>query len=181
MNMTKISVISIVLAGISLIVSSLAATAQQANSRIYGLGLSSKEPIQIESDRLDIDDSASSATFNGNVNVVQGDTLLKSGRMVVYYAGGGSVSAGATDIEKIEVSGSVLLQSGNQTATADSGLFNMIAQTLVLTGDKVVLSQGDNILVGCKLTVEMETGDARLDSCKNERVIFQIDPKSAPQ
>lgn len=179
--MTKISVFPVFLAGMVLIFSSFIANAQQANSRINGLGLSSKEPIQIESDRLDIDDDASSATFNGNVNVVQGDTLLKSGKMVVYYAGGGSVSAGATDIEKIEVSGSVVLQSGNQTATADSGLFNMVAQTLVLTGKKVVLSQGDNILVGCKLTVKMQTGDARIDSCKNERVIFQIEPKSAQQ
>lgn len=179
--MTKISVFPAFLAGIVLIFTGFAANAQQANSRINGLGLSSKEPIQIESDRLDIDDNSSSATFNGNVNVVQGDTLLKSGKMVVYYAGGGSVSAGATDIEKIEVSGSVVLQSGDQTATADSGLFNMVAQTLVLTGKKVVLSQGDNILVGCKLTVKMQTGDARIDSCKNERVIFQIEPKSAQQ
>lgn len=179
--MKKISVFHLILAGIALISSGFTANAQQANSRINGLGLSSSEPIQIESDRLDIDDNSSSATFNGNVNVVQGDTLLKSGKMIVYYAGGGTVSAGATDIEKIEVSGSVVLQSGNQTATADRGLFNMVAQTLVLSGKKVVLSQGDNILVGCKLTVKMQTGDARIDSCKNERVIFQIDPKSAQQ
>ncbi len=179
--MMRISVFQIIFTGIVLILNTLSATAQQANSRISGMGLSSDEPIQIESDRLDIDDGSSSAVFNGNVNVVQGDTLLQSGKMIVYYAGGGSVSAGATDIEKIEVSGSVVLQSGNQTATADQGLFNMVAQTLVLTGKKVVLSQGDNILVGCKLTVKMQTGDARIDSCKNERVIFQIDPKSAKQ
>lgn len=179
--MMRISVAPIILTGIILVLGTLSATAQQANSRINGLGLSGDEPIQIESDRLDIDDGSSSAVFNGNVNVVQGDTLLKSGKMIVYYAGGGSVTAGATDIEKIEVSGSVVLQSGNQTATADRGLFNMVAQTLVLTGKKVVLSQGDNILVGCKLTVKMQTGDARIDSCKNKRVIFQIDPKSAQQ
>ena len=179
--MNKVSVFPAILAGIVLVSTSFGAIAQQANSRINGLGLSGDEPIQIESDRLDIDDNSSSAVFNGNVNVVQGDTLLKSGKMIVYYAGGGSVTAGATDIEKIEVSGSVVLQSGNQTSTADRGLFNMVAQTLVLTGKKVVLSQGDNILVGCKLTVKMQTGDARIDSCKNERVIFQIDPKSAQQ
>ena len=145
------------------------------------MGLSSDEPIQIESDRLDIDDGSSSAVFNGNVNVVQGDTVLQSGKMIVYYGGGGSVTAGATDIEKIEVSGGVVLQSGNQTATADRGLFNMVAQTLVLTGKEVVLSQGDNILVGCKLTVTMQTGDARVDSCKGDKIKFLIDPKSAQQ
>lgn len=179
--MNKISVFPAILAGIVLVSTSFSAIAQQANSRINGLGLSSDEPIQIESDRLDIDDNSSSAVFNGNVNVVQGDTLLKSGKMIVYYAGGGSVTAGATDIEKIEVSGGVVLQSGNQTATADSGLFNMVAQTLVLTGKEVVLSQGDNILVGCKLTVTMQTGDARVDSCKGDKVKFLIDPKSAQQ
>jgi lipopolysaccharide export system protein LptA len=113
--------------------------------------------------------------------VVQGDTVLQSGKMIVYYGGGGSVTAGATDIEKIEVSGGVVLQSGNQTATADRGLFNMVAQTLVLTGKEVVLSQGDNILVGCKLTVTMQTGDAQVDSCKGDKVKFLIDPKSAQQ
>lgn len=154
-------------------------SAQQINSRMGGLALSNDQPIQIESDRLDIDDSSSSAIFSGNVKVVQGDTLLQSRKMTVFYASGGSVTSGATDIQKIAVSGKVFLKSDTQTATADNGIFNMKSQTLNLSGN-VVMTEGENVFTGCKLTVNMESGDARLDSC-GKRVIIQLDPKSKPK
>jgi lipopolysaccharide export system protein LptA len=36
---------------------------------------------------------------------------------------------------------------------------------LVLSGKEVVLSEGDNVIVGCKLTVQMATGLANLEGC----------------
>ena len=53
----------------------------------------------------------------------------------------------------------------------------MIKDTLTLSGKEVVLTEGDNVFVGCKLTVQMSSGNARLDSC-GKRVILQLDPKS---
>ena len=53
----------------------------------------------------------------------------------------------------------------------------MAAQTFILKGDKVVLSDGPNVFTGCQLTVHMETGQAQLDSCGG-RVQIQLDPKS---
>lgn len=153
------------------------AHAQDVNSNIGGLALSKDQPIQIESDQLDVNDSKAEATFTGNVKVVQGETLLRASRMVVHYTQGSSVTSGAADFEKINVSGTVLLKSGTQTATADEGTIDMLADTLVLSGEEVVLSEGDNVFVGCKLTVQMTSGNARLDSC-GRRVILQLDPKS---
>ena len=46
---------------------------------------------------------------------------------------------------------------------------------LVLSGKEVVLSEGDNVLVGCKLTVQMKTGLAQVDGCGG-RVIMSITP-----
>jgi lipopolysaccharide export system protein LptA len=71
----------------------------------------------------------------------------------------------------------VFLSSGTQTATADSGSFDMAQQLFILKGDKVVLSDGPNVFTGCQLTVHMETGQAQLDSCGG-RVQIQLDPKS---
>ena len=50
-------------------------------------------------------------------------------------------------------------------ATGDMGTFDMKAEVLVLTGKEVVLTQGENVVVGCKLTVQMKTGKSQLDGC----------------
>lgn len=145
------------------------------------MALSSDEPIQIESDQLKINEETSQATFTGNVKVVQGDTVLQAGEMIVNYTkDGGSVSSGSAEISEIEMYKKVLIQSGTQTATADAGNFNMVDEVLVLTGEKVVLTDADNVFIGCKLTVQMKNGQAKLDSC-GRRVMIQLDPKSRPK
>ncbi len=154
------------------------ADAQQGIERNSNFALSNDEPIQIESDELEVSEQDGRANFIGNVNVVQGDMLLKAGLMTVYYSGeSGSVSTGTAAIERIELAESVYLQSGEQTATADAGTYQMDSELLTLSGDRVVLSEGDNVLVGCKLTVEVASGNARLESCGN-RVQIQLNPNS---
>lgn len=163
------------------LLSASGASAQTTESRMSGLALSNDEPIQIESDLLKIDEQTSKATFTGNVKVVQGDTTLQAGEMIVNYTkNGGTVSSGAADIEEIELYQKVLIVSGTQTATADEGNFNMADEILVLTGEKVVLTDAENVFIGCKLTVQMKTGQAKLDSC-GRRVMIQLDPKSRPK
>ena len=166
----------------SLVLISVPAGAQQTSSRMKGMQLSNDKPIQIQSDKLEIRDQENKAEFSGNVKVVQGTTTLQAGKMVVYYAAGGqgSVASGDADIEKIDVSEKVYLKSGTQEATADTGTFNLVNETLLLKGEKVVLSEGKNVFVGCQLTVTMRTGEAKLDACGG-RVMIQLDPKSRKQ
>lgn len=152
--------------------------AQQVQERQSNFALSNDEPIQIESDQLEVSEADSRAHFTGNVNVVQGDMVLKSGEMTVFYSGEtGSVSTGTAAIERIEMENSVYLQSGAQTASADSGVYDMESEVLTLSGDRVVLSEADNVLVGCKLTVQVASGNARLESC-GDRVQIQINPNA---
>ena len=62
-------------------------TAQSpVESRLTGLRLNGKEPIEIESDKLEVLEQENKAIFTGNVSVTQGPTILKSGSMIVYYA-----------------------------------------------------------------------------------------------
>lgn len=156
-------------------------------SRMSGLKLSGDQPIQIESDKLEVRESDSVAVFTGNVNVVQGPTVLKAGNMKVYYAkdqasgsgsgAGGSATTGTANIDHLEVSGKVYIKSDTQVATGDKGTFDMKSEVLVLSGEKVVLSDGANVLVGCKLTVQMKTGLAQVDACGG-RVMMSITPGS---
>lgn len=149
------------------------AFAQTTNT---GIKLDNSQPIQIESDKLEVEDAKAMATFTGNVNVTQGETLLKAGKMVVYYVkkeeGGAAAKPAATtapgasqDIDRILVSDKVYVKSADQVATADAGEFNMKTSVMVLTGKEVILTQGGNVAKGCKLTVNTASGEAQLDGC----------------
>ena len=169
---------------IVLILGSGGAFAQtEAESRITGLRLNGNEPIEIESDKLEVREAENLAVFTGNVSVTQGPTILKSGTMTVYYAkDGGSAATGSSNIERLEVDGKVYVKSDRQVATGDRGVFDMKTEVLVLSGNEVVLSEGNNVLRGCKLTVQMKTGRAQVDGCSkgsgNGRVIMKLDPSS---
>ena len=142
------------------------AEAQGQSNRMTGLKLDRDQPIQIESDKLEVRENDGVAVFTGNVAVVQGATLLRSGKMTVYYSSrGGAAAGGSGDIDRLEVEGKVYVKSDRQVATGDRGSFDMKSETLVLSGNEVVLTEGENVIVGCKLTVQMATGLARLDGC----------------
>ncbi|MEF2070351.1 LptA/OstA family protein [Consotaella aegiceratis] len=152
----------------------------QTTSRFGGLQMSSDQPIAIESDQLDVDDAGATATFTGNVDVVQGETRLKTSKLVVFYsqsaanqtaggeaapsAGGQTLPGGNDDIERLKATGKVYLKTNGQIVTADEGDFNLKDQLVVMTGKEVVLTQGENVAVGCKLTVHTDTNIAQLDS-----------------
>ena len=154
------------------------AFAQNTTSNMTGVKLSGDQPIAIESDQLEIRDQERKAYFTGNVKVVQGTTTLQAGKMTVNYKGqGSSLTSGDANIEKIFVDNNVYLTSETQKATADHGEFDMAAQTFILTGKQVVLSEGANVFTGCKLTVLMNSGQAKLESCGGP-VRIMLDPKS---
>lgn len=139
-----------------------------AQDRATGLKLDSGKPIQIESNNLEVREAENVAIFTGNVAVQQDKTVLKAGRMKVYYKkDGGSATTGSADIDRLEVDGTVYVRSETQEATAEKGVFDMGTEMLVLSGDKVVLSEGSNVIVGCKLTVNTKSGLARLEPCRS--------------
>ena len=117
--------------------------------------------------------------------VTQGDMLMKAGAMVVHYAqgamdsggGGGAAAAGASGIERIDVSNKVYVESKNQVATGDTGSFDMASQVMTLSGGEVVLTDGGSTIKGCKLTVQMKTGQARFEPCGGERVLRASRPR----
>jgi Uncharacterized protein conserved in bacteria len=170
-----------IVAGLLSLAAASPVLAQATTSQMEGMKLSNDEPIQIESDQLEIKEQEKTAYFTGNVKVVQGTTTMRAGKMTVLYTGeGSSMTSGNADIDKIFLDDKVLLTSGTQQATAQKGEFDMPSQTFILTGDQVVLSEGANVFKGCKLTVYMNTGEAKLDACGG-RVEILLDPKSRQQ
>lgn len=159
------------------------AFAQQAD---FGVNLSGgKEPVQMNADELEMHDKDGVAIFKGNVSVVQGDRILRTSKLIVHYAKAPDAATttatqtaapapstgglGSTGVEKMEASGKVYVKTATQVATGDEGVFDAKSNTMILTGSHVVLTDGDNVATGCKLTANMKTGKALLESCKSSK------------
>ena len=139
-------------------------------------------PVQIEAATLEVHDKSKTATFSGNVQVVQGDTTMRCRSLVVFYgqevgigeAGGEPTTGaaaksqpagtkGAQNIRRIEAHGGVTVLTKDQSASGDLGIYDLKTKTITLSGN-VVVSQGQNVIHGERVVVDTETGNARVES-----------------
>jgi lipopolysaccharide export system protein LptA len=141
-------------------------------------------PVQIEAATLEVHDKTKTATFSGNVQVVQGDTTMRCRSLVVFYgqevgiAGSGSGAEAAPNatvktplggtksaqnIRRIEARGGVTVLTKDQSASGDLGIYDLQTKTITLSGN-VVVSQGQNVIHGERVVVDTETGNARVES-----------------
>jgi lipopolysaccharide export system protein LptA len=160
-----------------------APAAAQAPSAASPFGLSADQnkdqPVEIEAATLEVRDKSKSATFSGNVKVVQGDTTMKCQNLIVFYGqevglGGGSppvtttkstpgMPQGAQNIRRIEARGGVTVTTKDQNAAGDLGVYDLKTKTITLSGN-VTVSQGQNVIHGEKVIVDTVTGNARVES-----------------
>jgi lipopolysaccharide export system protein LptA len=163
---------------------------------LQGFSQNRNQPVQIEAARLEVRDKDRKATFSGRVKVVQGDTTMRCKTLIVFYepkqqtagAGGAMPAAkpgpgGSSQISKLEASGGVTVTQKDQTATGETGLFDMKSNTVTLLGN-VLVSQGPNVLRGERLTVDLTTGVSHVEAGNNGQVkmlIQQNNEQGAPK
>ncbi len=146
-----------------------------------GLGISSNQPVQVDGDKLEIFEEEGRAVFDGAVTVVQGALVLRTSKLTIHYAknGEGSIATGGADIDRLVATGGVNIQSGKQKATGETGTYDMRNETLVLSGQRVTLSEDGNVATGCKLTVTTRNGRAKLEGCGgSSRPTILLNPRS---
>ncbi|MFN3658437.1 MAG: LptA/OstA family protein [Pseudolabrys sp.] len=173
----------IVLLAAAVLLSAPAALAQPAQSKgppnaLQGFSQNRDEPVHIEAATLEVRDKEKLATFSGNVRVKQGDTSMRSKSLLVFYEQPGGAKGGKTmpaaapgpggeqKIKRLEARGSVVVTQKDQTATGELGIFDMQTNTVTLTGN-VVMTQGQNVLRGERLVVDLTSGVSRVESGKN--------------
>lgn len=122
---------------------------------------SSKGPIEITADNLEVRQAEHIAVFSGNVIAVQGQLKLKAERMTVHYREGANTEAGQESISKIEVDGNVFLSNPSETAQGDKGIYDVDANEIRLQNN-VVLTRQDNILKGETLVYNLGTGKSTM-------------------
>lgn len=166
-------------AGLAAVILALAAGHHAvAQPGVQSLTRGNKGPINIQSDSLELRDKDRTATFINNVRLVQDDTVIECKVLVVHYedspdtkgksggrAAAPQLSQGEQRISRVEAKGGVVVTQKDQTATGDQGVYDLKANTLVLTGD-VVLTQGQNVVRGDRLWVDLTTNVSRVESKK---------------
>ena len=144
---------------------------------LQGFSQNRDQPIKIDAASLEVRDKEKVATFSGNVQLVQGDTVLKCKSMVVFYNSDAKTAAskdgaGQQNIRRIEVHGDVVVTQKDQKATADKGFFDMKANVITLVGN-VVISQGQNVVKGDRLSVDLTTSVSRVECEKSSQCRVQ--------
>ncbi len=175
-----------VFAVITALVFSGTATAQQRSTSgppnaLQGFSQNRNEPIKIDADSLEVRDKDKVATFSGNVRLVQGDTVLRSSSLVVFYTTDARTAAankekgkGSTEenIRRIEARGDVVVTQKDQKATAENGFLDMKTNVITLVGN-VIISQGHNMVRGDRLSVDLATGVSRVECNKSSECRVQ--------
>lgn len=138
---------------------------------LQGFSVNRDKPIQVTSTVLEVRDKEKKATFSGSVVVAQGDTTMKSKTLDIYYdqddessdgkaAQGGPF--GQQQVRQLEAKGGVVVTQKDQTATGETGIFDMPANTVTLIGG-VVITQGPQVIKGERLTVDLATGVSHVE------------------
>jgi len=187
---------------LALMMALAASTAQAAANKPEAVSIlpggNSKAPISVEADKLDYFEKESKAIYTGNVVAIQGDTKLTCSMLTIYMEKGAGPGGAATPtpvpaadakprgpaassgLRHMDCAGPVTMLSKTQTATGDNGAYDKPRNTVILSGH-VTISDGRNVTKGDKLTYDLTTGQATMESGKvgsHERVSGQFLPGS---
>lgn len=149
-----------------------AASAAPASAQ---LAPSSNAPIDVSGDQLEVQAKSCLAIWRGHVEALQSTSRLRADTVNLYSRIGPSRSGGPTatgtagpssncgQLEKMEADGSVYYATPQEVVKGDHAVYLADAKTITVTGD-VVISQGNNVVVGNRLVINTDTGQATMES-----------------
>lgn len=141
----------------------------------------STEPIHIEADRMVSQEQDNSVVFIGNVDAKQGEIMIRSDEMTVYYTQDDKKKGNqkGSQVEKLICKNNVEITQGDWLGTGNRMDYFAKERKVVLTGDARAW-QGQNMVSG--KTIIYYLNDKRSiveqDEEKNERVKAVIHPES---
>ena len=134
----------------------------QGQGPFGGFKHDSKAPIEITSDSLEVQQAQNLAVFSGDVEAGQGTLRLTADRVEVTYAeqSGGNAETGA--IRNLQAEGNVFISNGAETAQGSHARYDVESGLITMTGN-VVLTQGENVISGETLTINLNEGQGKVE------------------
>jgi lipopolysaccharide export system protein LptA len=102
-----------------------------------------------------------SLSLRGAAELTQGDSRIRADAVE------GAITNGS--LSRVEASGNVYFVTPEQTIRGDRAVYTPANDTIVLTGD-VILTQGENVMTGSRLTYNTRTEAAQMDAGQGGRV-----------
>jgi len=119
------------------------------------------QPINIDSDRIELSDKENRAVFSGKVHATQGTTTMDAQRMTVAYRR--AAKAGEDpQIQRIDASGGVTVVNPTERARGQFGIYDLDRKVITLIGN-VALTRGANTVNGSRLVMDRNTGRSTVD------------------
>ena len=157
-------------------IAGMALLAPAAQAQI-ATGNNNNGPIDVTADKLEMVDAQHLAIWRGNVEAVQNGSRLVADVVNVYFAGKsgaakpakpaatGAAAAGQDwgAVQRLVAEGHVYFVSNDQTARGERAVYDLEPDTITMTGD-VVMVQGDNVVKGDKIVIQVKTGHADIIS-----------------
>lgn len=116
-------------------------------------------PVDVEADRIEVQDRADRAIFAGNVKVRQAQLALDAARLTVAYDRSGG---DGLQIQRLDASGGVTVRSPGETARGQYAIYDLNRRQITMLGG-VVLNQGPNTVRGGRLVIDLDSGRAVVD------------------
>lgn len=135
-----------------------------------GIRADAKAPVEVTADSLNVNQGDGTAVFSGHVLVVQGGLRMQAAEIRVGYA-----PDDRSKIQTMHATGGVTLVSPTEAAEAKEAVYDVAGGSVVMTGD-VLLTQGQSVMSGQKLTVDLRSGTGQMDG----RVKTILQPGAKP-
>ncbi len=131
------------------------AAGQQAGSGRSGFN--SNAPVDVDADRIEVQDRADRAIFSGNVIARQGNMTMSAARLTVAYT-----NTNGVNVERLEASGGVTLRTPSETARGNFAIYDVDRRIVTMIGG-VHLTQGANRVQGGRLVLDLNSHRAVMD------------------
>ena len=130
----------------------------QSGGQVSALkGHDSNAPVDVDADRIEVQDRADRAVFAGNVKARQGNLTLATARLTLAYTSGNGIQ-----IRRLDASGGVTVTSPSETARGNFAVYDLDRKLITLVGDVRLARQGSTIN-GSRLLIDLNTGRAVMD------------------
>lgn len=123
-------------------------------------------PVAFGSDASEYIEAEGLLRLIGRAELTQGENRLRADTIDLYseprrQGGGGG------DIREVIARGDVYFVTPTQVIRGDQAVYTASSETIVVTGD-VLLTQGENVMAGSRLTVHVPTNRATMDGASTD-------------
>jgi lipopolysaccharide export system protein LptA len=126
----------------------------------------SKAPIDITADEAEVTNSKCLTIWRGAAEAVQDKARLRADTITVYSTPKGAGADGQPscgETQRIVAEGHVYYVTQQQNVRGDHAVYSQAADQVVITGNVIVV-QGNDVARGDKLTLNVATRDAKMES-----------------